>query len=254
MVRRDRNHPSVVMWSIGNEVDYPNDPYSHPILDKEGIGQQHQAGYQKDKPNAERLGGIAKKLVKVVKTYDDTRPVTAGLAGPVMSNETEYPAALDVCGYNYTENRYALDHKKYPGRILFGSETGYGYEPWKAVRDNDYIFGQFIWTGIDYLGESHRWPSRGFGSGLIDLAGFVKARGRFMQSIWTDKPMIYAGTYPEPSNLHFLSIEALPAWNYKTGEKIRVVCYTNCKQAKLLLNGSVIGETKDYDIETGIIF
>jgi len=88
LVLRDRNHPSVFMWSIGNEVDYPNDPYSHPILNKEGIGQQHTAGYLTDHPNAERLGTIAKRLAGVVRKEDPSRPVTAGLAGPVMSNQT----------------------------------------------------------------------------------------------------------------------------------------------------------------------
>ena len=95
MVRRDRNHVSVFAWSIGNEVDYPNDPYSHPILDGDGgFTQAMYGGYQKDAPDAMRLGVIAKKLARVVKTYDKSRPVTGGLAGVAMSNETEYPGAL----------------------------------------------------------------------------------------------------------------------------------------------------------------
>lgn len=103
MIRRDRNHPSIIMWSIGNEVDYPNDPYSHPVLDQAEIGQQHVRGYRKEQPRAERLGDIAKELVEEAKKHDLSRPVTAALAGAVMSNETDYPAALDVVGYNYTE-------------------------------------------------------------------------------------------------------------------------------------------------------
>ena len=100
MIRRDRNHPSIIMWSIGNEVDYPNDPYSHPVLDQAEIGQQHVRGYRKEQPRAERLGDIAKELVEEAKKHDLSRPVTAALAGAVMSNETDYPAALDVVGYN----------------------------------------------------------------------------------------------------------------------------------------------------------
>src|SRR5690606_37548726 len=123
---------------------------------------------KKDAPNAERLGDIANRLVKVVKQYDQTRPVTAGLAGVAMSNETEYPAALDITGYNYTENKYAEDHAKYPNRVIYGSENRHELAAWKHVVDNEYIFGQFLWTGIDYLGESGRWPSRGFYSGLLD--------------------------------------------------------------------------------------
>jgi beta-galactosidase len=256
MVLRDRNHPSVFMWSIGNEVDYPNDPYSHPILDKAGIRQQHTWGYQPNQPNAERLGGIAKKLAGVVREYDPSRPVTAGLAGPVMSNETEYPGVLDVVGYNYTEYRYAMDHKLYPDRILYGSENGHSFRDWKAVRDNEYIFGQFLWTGIDYLGEALTWPSRGFGSGLLDLAGFKKPRGYFRESLWSDKPMIYCGTYPIQSNerANELSIDAPPVWNYKDGEIVRVVVYTNCRRVQLLLNGQKVGESKAYDDETGILY
>ena len=162
MIRRDRNHPSIIMWSIGNEVDYPNDPYSHPVLDQAEIGQQHVRGYRKEQPRAERLGDIAKELVEEAKKHDLSRPVTAALAGAVMSNETDYPAVLDVVGYNYTENRYQIDHEKYPNRILYGSETRHDLNAWKAVRDNDFIFGQFIWTGFDYLGEAGPWPSRGF--------------------------------------------------------------------------------------------
>jgi beta-galactosidase/beta-glucuronidase len=254
LVLRDRNHPSVFMWSIGNEVDYPNDPYSHPILNKEGIGQQHTAGYLTDHPKAERLGAIAKRLAEVVRKQDISRPVTAGLAGPIMSNETDYPGALDVVGYNYTENRYARDHATYPKRIFYGSENSYAMDAWKAVRDNEYIFGQFLWTGVDYLGEAHQWPSRGFTSGLLDLGGFKKPRAWFRQSLWSDKPMIYLGSYQKIGQGRNLSTDALPLWNYREGDTIRVVGYTNCQKAQLVLNGQKIGEAKDRNDDTGIIF
>lgn len=254
MVLRDRNHPSVFMWSIGNEVDYPNDPYSHPILNQEGIQQQHTQGYLPDQPNAERLGGIAKRLTAIVKEHDKSRPVTAGLAGPIMSNETDYPGALDVVGYNYTERRYEQDHEKYPERIFYGSENGHSMSAWKAVRDNEYILGQFLWTGINYLGEAGRWPARGAGSGLLDMAGFIKPRGFFRQSLWSEKPMIYLGTYKNSRNSNRLSIDAPSVWNYKNGETIRVVSYTNCQKAQLLLNGNKIEGVKNYDDETGIIY
>ncbi|HEU4790536.1 MAG TPA: glycoside hydrolase family 2 TIM barrel-domain containing protein [Flavobacterium sp.] len=256
MVRRDRNHLSVFGWSIGNEVDYPNDPYSHPVLDKgtEGFGQANYGGYKKDAPDAMRLGGIAKRLVAAVKKYDKSRPTTAGLAGVAMSNETEYPGALDITGYNYTESKYASDHKKYPNRVIFGSENVHDMEPWLAVKNNEHIFGQFLWTGIDYLGESNAWPSRGFYSGLVDLAGIIKPRGYFRQSLWSDKPMIYAGTYIS-NNEKELSKDAWPIWNnYNDGQLIRVVCYTNAAKARLELNGKVVGEEKKYDEQTGIIY
>lgn len=254
MILRDRNHASVIMWSIGNEVDYPNDPYSHPVLDHANINQPVQGGYLPNNPKAERLGGIAKRLVAVVHEVDTSRPVTAGLAGVIMSNETDYPGALDITGYNYTENRYAQDHAKYPKRVIFGSENGHSMESWKVVRDTEYIFGQFIWTGIDYLGESGAWPSRGFYSGFLDFGGFLKPRGHFRQALWSPKPVTYIGTYLQPTRKDFLSMDAWPVWNYKDGQMIRVVCYTNTPKSQLLLNGKQVGEIKNYDDNTGIIY
>lgn len=280
LVRRDRNHISVFAWSIGNEVDYPNDPYSHPVLDggeSTGFTQAQFGGYKKDAPDAMRLGDIAKRLVAVVKKYDKSRPTTAGLAGVAMSNETAYPGALDIAGYNYTESMYDKDHQKYPNRVIYGSENRHELEAWKATRDKEFIFGQFLWTGIDYLGESGRWPSRGFYSGLLDFGGFIKPRGYFRQSLWSDNPMAYLGTYPTPgkgsgSQMKDVwsqldaetegssyvekvpSMDAWPVWNYQEGQSIRVVCYTNAAKARLMLNGKEIGETKNYDDNTGIIY
>ncbi|WP_185140218.1 sugar-binding domain-containing protein [Proteiniphilum sp. X52] len=278
LVRRDRNHISVFAWSIGNEVDYPNDPYSHPVLggEKAGFTQASYGGYNPDAPDAMELGNIAKRLAGVVKEYDRSRPVTAGLAGVAMSNETEYPGALDIAGYNYTEDKYDSDHEKYPDRVIYGSENRHDMAAWKATRDREHIFGQFLWTGIDYLGESGRWPSRGFYSGLLDFGGFIKPRGYFRQSLWSDKPMAYLGTYPTPGRGGSIqskdvlsqtetgnvsnhqerapSMDAWSVWNYREGQLIRVVCYTNAAKAKLLLNGTEAGETKEYDDNTGIIF
>ena len=254
MILRDRNHASIIMWSIANEVDYPNDPYSHPILDGTKINQPMHGGYKPDSPKAERLGGIAKRLTTVVRSLDTSRPVTAALAGVVMSNETDYPFALDICGYNYTEDRYATDHAKYPMRVIFGSENGHSMDSWKAVRDNDYIFAQFLWTGIDYLGESNPWPSRGFNSGFLDFGGFLKPRGHFRQAVWSEKPVTYIGTYPVPNDKNYLSTDAWPIWNYNAGEMMRVVGYTNAPQSKLLLNCKQVGEVKPLDDKTGVIF
>jgi beta-galactosidase/beta-glucuronidase len=280
MIKRDRNHPSIFAWSIGNEVDYPNDPYSHPVLNgggETGFTQPIFGGYKKDAPDAMRLGDIAQRLVKVVKQYDKSRPTTAGLAGVAMSNQTGYPFALDITGYNYTESLYDNDHAKYPERVIFGSENRHDPEAWYAVKNKDFIFGQFLWTGIDYLGESGRWPSRGFYSGLLDFGGFIKPRGYFRQSLWTEKPMAYLGTYPTPglgnnspmkdvwsqldadnegSNYKEKapSMDAWPIWNYWEGQSIRVVCYTNAAKAELFLNGKVAGEKKPYDEKTGIIY
>lgn len=254
MVLRDRNHASIIMWSIGNEVDYPNDPYSHPILDQANINQPMHGGYLPNSPKAERLGGIAKRLAAIVRGIDTSRPVTAALAGVVMSNETDYPYVLDVTGYNYTEDRYAQDHAKYPKRVIYGSENGHSMESWKAVRDNEYIFGQFLWTGIDYLGESGEWPSRGFYSGFLDFGGFLKPRGHFRQALWDTKPVTYIGTYPVPSHKNYLSTDAWPIWNYEADQMIRVVCYTNAQKSRLMLNGNQVGDVKGLDDNTGVIY
>ncbi|WP_163707192.1 sugar-binding domain-containing protein [Mangrovibacterium lignilyticum] len=279
-VKRDRNHLSIFAWSIGNEVDYPNDPYSHPVLAggaETGFTQPIFGGYKKEAPDAKQLGEIAERLVKVVKQYDQSRPTTAGLAGVAMSNQTGYPFALDVTGYNYTESLYDHDHAEYPTRVLFGSENRHDFAAWKAVTSRDFVFGQFLWTGIDYLGESGSWPSRGFYSGLLDFGGFIKPRGYYRQSLWSDKPMAYLGTYSTPGHgsksqmkdvwsqldaenasgdyeEKVPSMDAWPVWNYQEGELIRVVCYTNAAQAELLLNGKVVGEKKPYDDQTGIIY
>ena len=255
VVRRDRNHPCVFLWSVGNEVDYPNDPYSHPVLDGSSISQPMFGGYDPKRPHAERIGEIAMRLAKCIRAIDSSRPVTGALAGVVMSNETEYPAAVDVVGYNYTEDRYDTDHVKYPNRIIYGSETRNDFSAWKAVRDREHIFGQFIWTGTDYLGESGAWPSRGLHTGLLNFANFPKPRGKFREAHWSTEPMIYIGTYRRGRGRwgDHLSIDAPDLWNYREGERIRVVCYTNTAQAQLKLNGEVIGEMRPYDDEHGMI-
>ena len=145
--------------------------------------------HKPDAPDAMRIGKIAKRLAACVRAVDTSRPVTGALAGVVMSNQTEYPEAVDVVGYNYTENRYDEDHATYPDRVIYGSETGVGIEAWHAVRDKEFIFGQFLWTGTDYLGESGRWPSRGLYTGLLDFGSFPKPRGYFRASLWSEKPV-----------------------------------------------------------------
>jgi beta-galactosidase len=246
MVLRDRNHASVIMWSIGNEIDYPNDPYSDPILNTGRNPQIYGKGYLPDHPSAKRLGELSKLLVDVVKKYDATRPVTAALAGVVMSNTSTFPENLDVVGYNYQEYRYKEDHKTYPKRIIYGSENGLHLSAWNAVDSNEFIAGQYLWTGIDYLGEARKWPARSSGAGILDMAGFPKPEYYFRQSLWSAKPMIYIGTAgmvkpatdDKPAQF---SRQAVPNWNYKDGELVRVNCYTNCSSAELFLNGHSLG-------------
>ncbi len=250
MVLRDRNHPSIIMWSIGNEVDYPNDPYSHPVLETGTINQPVHGGYLKDNPPAERLSEISGRLANTVRKYDLSRPVTAALAGVIMSNHTDYPGHLDICGYNYTENRYEEDHKTYPQRVIYGSETGRGINEWKAVRDNDYIFGQFIWTGFDYLGESGRYPSRGLNTGMIDFAGNLKIAGYLRRAMWSEKPVIYVGTSNMPRRGQRWRGEPAPVWNYEEGQRVLVTAYSNTPYSRILINGEQVGDKKAFNGDT----
>ena len=248
MVLRDRNHPSIVFWSIGNEIDYPNDPYSHPVL-----GDRYKA----DKPEAKGMGDISKKLAKVVKQYDPTRPVTAALASVIMSNETEFPDSLDVIGYNYQEFLYSEDHNKYPNRVIYGSENGRHHDAWLAVANNDFISGQFIWTGIDYLGEARGWPIRHATPGLLDLAGFKKPLFYLKQSEWSDQDMVHIGLTSikeeNPDQINW-DYQVVCHWDGNEGEKVRVACCTNCPEVDLLLNGESVGVKKREDFPAGTIY
>jgi beta-galactosidase len=250
MIMRDRNHPSIIMWSIGNEIDYPNDPYTHPVLNTEA-NPQSWAKYDEKLPNANRLGELARKLVSVVKQTDNSRPVTAGLASVLMSNETGYAESLDVTGYNYQEFRYASDHQKYPKRIIYGSENGMSLEAWEAVTANDYILGQFLWTGFEYLGEAGKYPSRHSTSGIIDLAGNKKPEFYFRQSLWSDKPMVFIGTTDHLTENGKEDLWAHkmvdPVWNWKTGQPVIVNVFTNCEEAELFLNDKSLGIKKMAD-------
>lgn len=189
MVKRDRNHPSIVLYSVGNEIDYPNDPYCHPLFtemtgnnDTNKPAKERQ--YDKNKPNMERLSVLVKELVSIVKDEDNTRPVTVAAAFPELSADIGFIDELEVVGYNYKEHLYEKDHKRFPDKTFLGSENGHSVEAWNAVKDNDYICGQFLWTGIDYLGEAHGWPIHGAGAGFITSAGFPKEEFNERARLW----------------------------------------------------------------------
>ena len=245
-VRRDRNHPSVVLWSAGNEV-----------------------GDQGAPDGSETLG----KLLKVFHAEDPTRPVTVGcdhISSEPASEAArpEFLALLDVVGYNYVdrwrdrrEKYYSIDRAAFPQRRFIGTESeamggirgdyralfpgeipaGFaGFlagrnidveQLWKFVDIHDYVAGDFMWTGIDYLGEA-RWPMKSSSSGVIDTCGFKKDGFYFYQSQWTAKPVLHL----------------FPHWNWKgkEGRIVPVTCYTNCDTVELFVNGRSYG-VKGYE-------
>ena len=243
MIRRNRNRACIIMWSIGNEIDYPNDPYTHEILNTGRNPQIYGKGFQKGNPPAEQMGPIAKHLADVVKSLDKTRPVTAALAGVVMSNLTTYPDALDVVGYNYQEYRYEDDHRQFPKRVIYGSENGKSYDAWKPVADLEYISAQYLWTAFDFIGEASVWPVRSSGAGVIDLAGFPKSEFYYRKTLWSNAPTT------------FLSVAAVSRkdqgrsrgfgdahWNWTPGDSLSVYCFTNGDEAELFLNDRSLGK------------
>jgi beta-galactosidase/beta-glucuronidase len=233
MVRRDRNHPSIILWSIGNEIDYPNDPFSHQSLGN---------SYRPQNPPAENLTKYGRLLVEAIKQLDTTRPVTAALANMPVSNAVGFAELLDVAGYNYQEKYYEKDHNDYPQRCLIGSENSSSLSAWEAVEKNDYVSGQFIWAGFDYLGEAGAWPNKSWSGSLLDLSGFKKPQAWFRQSIWTSEPMVYLACQETAANKQNLSSpdwQTLQShWNWPTGRQISVFCFTNCDEVELFLNSN----------------
>ena len=246
LIRGHRNHPSIVMWSIGNEIPE-----------------------QWNKQGAER----AKAMTDYCHELDNTRPVTCGGDNPKANTECGFYAALDVPGFNYRVFLYQGLISKQPQGFILGSETtstvssrgvykfpveekkmatykdgqcsSYDVEccGWSNVPDDDmiaqddlpYTIGQFIWTGIDYLGEPtpyySYWPSRSSYFGAVDLAGLPKDRFYLYRSVWNEK---------QPT-LHLL-----PHWTWhgREGEVTPVYCYTSYPEAELFVNGQSQGRIK----------
>lgn len=224
-IHRDRNHPSVVMWSAGNEI-----------------------GEQKEEKGAEVLGA----LLGTFHREDPTRPVTTAndeIAADNGSARLPFLRLLDIVGYNYMDRWHerrelfnSTDRHDHPDWKMIGTESVSipgvrGQAPslpaliraeqlWKYVSLHDYIIGDFMWTGIDYLGES-RWPNKNSGSGVIDLCGFPKDGYYFYQSQWTETPMIHLCTDWNPTG--------------KEGKVIPVIAFTNCDSVELFVNGRSFG-------------
>jgi beta-galactosidase len=165
-VMRDRNHPSIILWSAGNEIhDTPKPEIAIPIL---------------------------KSLVDTFHKYDPTRPVTQALFRPNASHDYDDGLAdlLDVIGQNYREQEILAAHAQKPSRKIIGTENTHDRNQWVAMRDHPEYSGQFLWSGVDYLGEAGRWPSIGSGSGLLLSNALPRPRALERESWWSTTPMV----------------------------------------------------------------
>jgi len=251
MIDAHRNHPSIIAWSIGNEIDYPNDPYAHPLF-KEAVGN-NDAGkpkaerlYDPDRPDIRRLTTIAKRLADIVREKDPTRPVTLAAALPELSSQTGFLDELDLVGYNYKEHLYEADHARFPDKPFIGSENSHRYSDWLQVERNDYVAGQFLWTGIDYLGEARGWPIHGSGAGLLTLAGFEKDTWHLRRSWWSDEPVAHLAIRPhDGGDKSFRTNPASRQWDDTDGQPIEVLCFGNGDELRLTYGGEDVPLARD---------
>ena len=220
MLRRDRNHPSVVLYSIGNEI--PNQ------LDYDGAK-------------------IARKLVAICHEEDPTRPATSACDQSHVASRNGFMDALDLAGYNYIDRlygdrTYAPERARFPHRLCLGTETSYLIHYWLGVRDNDYVIGEFIWTGYDYLGESHKFPRRGSDSGFLDIAGGKKPGFYQRAAYWREDPVLqlFALTGEKAAN-DWRPAPAFFKWNWVAGTQVTVRAATNCDEVELFLNDRSLG-------------
>lgn len=227
MVDAHKNHPSVIAWSVANEVDYPNDPYASPLFaqmtgNNDGAKPAAERVYDPDRPDIRRLTTIANELIDLVKERDPSRPVTLAAAFPELSSTTGLLDRLDLIGYNYKEHLYADDHRRFPAQPFIGSETSHSHAAWRHVADQEFVAGQFLWTGIDYLGETPGWPSHGSGAGLLTTSGFPKERWHLRRSWWSDDPVVRLAVRPIGS----VGDRAFTR-TWASGTAVEVACFTN---------------------------
>jgi len=228
-IRRDRNHPSIILYSVGNEIH--------------------------DTPQAELAKGILQGLVETAHAADPTRPVTQALFRPNVSGDYTNGLAdlLDVVGQNYRENEILAAHEQKPTRKIIGTENTHDRRQWVALRDHAPYAGQFLWTGIDYLGESRRWPMIGHGSGLLDRTGEMRPIAFERQSWWTEAPMVrlarrLAATEAMPTDPGYGAEERhtqvlFSDWTPKNAQphEETVEVYSNGQDVELFLNGKSLG-------------
>lgn len=230
-ILRDRNHPSIILYSVGNEIhDTPKPDLAKPIL---------------------------RGLVDICHELDPSRSVTQALFRPNVSGDYKNGLAdmLDVIGTNYRDKELLEAWKDKAGRKIVGTEQGHERATWLACRDNPQHSGQFLWAGIDYLGESRSWPLTVFNAGLLDRAGFIQPRGEERRSWWSEKPMVsifrrIGVTAATPADPGYEALEwqrrqvLFPDWTPTNtdahDEDIEI--YSNAAEVELFLNDKSLGK------------
>lgn len=233
-VKRDRNHPSVVMWSLGNELQqYSNLPFND-------------------------WGVTAYKLQKeLLHRYDDTRLTTVAMHPRYRNLETDsIPADLaietEVNSYNYRYMYFPGDSKRYPEKTFYQSEASVAaMGPNFYEMDLDKVIGLAYWGAIDYLGESMGWPIKGWNLGVFDLSLQPKPDAYFVKSMFTDEPTVHIGVIEKSGgNIQWNGINVSAGklsenWNREAGEKVSLHTYTNGDEVELFLNGKSLGVKKN---------
>ncbi len=233
-VKRDRNHPSVVMWSLGNELQqYSNLPFND-------------------------WGVTAYKLQKeLLHRYDDTRLTTVAMHPRYRNLETDsIPADLaietEVNSYNYRYMYFPGDSKRYPEKTFYQSEASVAaMGPNFYEMDRDKVIGLAYWGAIDYLGESMGWPVKGWNQGVFDLSLQPKPDAYFVKSMFTDEPTVHIGVIEKSGgNIQWNGINVSAGklsenWNREAGEKVSLYTYTNGDEVELFLNGKSLGVKKN---------
>lgn len=235
MVRQHRNHPSIILWSIGNEIDYPTDPYVHAESRNDpDFAKFTRLGH----PPAAQLTAIAPKLIAAVKRFDTTRPVTMALANVPAANGTGLADMLDVAGYNYQEEQFAPDKTNFPHRAIIGSENGRAPENWLMIKHRGDIAGLFLWCGIDFLGEAGLWPNHGSMAGVFDTSGFLKPSAFQFEALWKTEPVLRLVVGTTNQNNRRGRQRFAPSWTWRVddGEPMRVTAFCNGDEAELFLN------------------